>query len=58
MDKSGSILYCQGKTKVMVKVVAEITLPRKERPSEGFINFRVNCQAASRNSEQNKKISN
>jgi exosome complex component RRP45 len=42
----------------MIKISTEIVIPRPDRPSEGIVNFRVNCMACSYSFEQNKKNSN
>jgi hypothetical protein len=40
-----------------VKVKAEITAPRQERPAEGWVMFRVDCQNCQGSMEQNRKLS-
>ena len=58
MGDVGCLLYSQGRTQVLVKIVAEITAPRPERPAEGFVHFKVNCMACPHAFDHNKKTSN
>lgn len=56
-DNIGHLMYAQGNTKIIVKTYAEITAPKPDRPSQGFVLFNVNCQAAEGTHDQNKKTS-
>ena len=40
-----------------MKVSAEITAPKNERPTEGQVYFRVDCTAGSGSVEENRKLS-
>lgn len=51
-------MYCQGKTKILVKTYPELTAPHADHPSQGFLIFHLNCQASSHTQEQNKKLTN
>ena len=41
----------------MVKTYLELTAPKEERPSEGFVVFRLDCHACQDTFDNNKKLS-
>jgi exosome complex component RRP45 len=50
------LLFHQGNTQILIKISSEITCPKTERPSEGFIMFRVDCHCCNDTFDQNKKL--
>lgn len=57
MFNTGCLLYHQGDTIVLIKTNIKIVEPRSERPSEGFVTFKVDCHCCCDNFESNKKLS-
>ena len=57
LPEKGSLVFEQGQSMICVKVRGEIIAPRPERPSEGSVHFRVDCQSCYGNSEHQKKLS-
>lgn len=51
LPKSGHLIFKIGATEVCIKTKVEITAPKNEKPNEGTVFFKVDCQSCQGNAE-------